>query len=428
MCGSDDSAHLASSSTSSSSCAREDRFDRAQPAGCATASSRFAASTVAAASSDASGSAVRDKDLKSVGCVSHGAGRKRGTSALLARVRSQRSRCGEISSYTLRTRLGSARRHSVFSPLSTEDKRCGAEDDGEPTEGMQPPTVTKKTASGALFPPPQGSASTTGAGTGRPPDNFAPVEKPAEDLARGRPEEGTSGGINAGGNAITSTSETAQVAAEAVDGRIAREGNADVVTKEEEGRDSLSPDMREQLSRVAERVAAAGARGVTSVDVQGAAAAAISLLQAAVMPSARATHTTSVASPHGNGPQPYQTLQAVCEGLGLHASGGKGRSGCGDDLVMAVCKGFVNPNLSLKNCLTFVRAVLVPRARSLTAPASRLLVTAVSDIGTSRPEAVIDGLILPLLCEGEPSRVGSAQCELCTRLIKQARSCVCVCV
>ncbi|CAM9300299.1 unnamed protein product, partial [Hapterophycus canaliculatus] len=86
---------------------------------------------------------------------------------------------------------------------------------------------------------------------------------------------------------------------------------------------------------------------------------------------------------------------------------------------LAVCDGFVTPALSLKNCLAFVRAVLVPRARALTTPASRLLVTAVSGIGKARPGVVIDGLVLPLLCEGDPSTVGSAQCELCTRLIKQ---------
>ncbi|CAN0517734.1 unnamed protein product, partial [Ectocarpus sp. 8 AP-2014] len=87
---------------------------------------------------------------------------------------------------------------------------------------------------------------------------------------------------------------------------------------------------------------------------------------------------------------------------------------------MAVCDGFVTPALSLRNCLAFVRAVLVPRARALNAPASRLLVTAVSGIGKARPGVVIDGLVLPLLCRGDPaSAVGSAQCELCTRLIKQ---------
>ncbi|CAM9356386.1 unnamed protein product [Laminaria digitata] len=86
---------------------------------------------------------------------------------------------------------------------------------------------------------------------------------------------------------------------------------------------------------------------------------------------------------------------------------------------MAVCTGFVTPGLSLRNCLAFVEAVLVPRARSLSSPASRLLVTTVSAVGKTRPEVVIDGLIRPLLCEGDQSEVGSAQCELCTRLIKQ---------
>lgn len=213
---------------------------------------------------------------------------------------------------------------------------------------------------------------------------------------------------------------------------------------EREEDDCLAPAIRQQMDAVAEKVAAAGARGATSADVQGAAAATVSLLEEAVKspskftPSATNTtaggaHLSSSSSRQLQLQQQQQPLEAVCGELGLHLPRGKAApaaaaaaaavptAGCGDDLVMAVCDGFVTPALSLKNCLAFVRAVLVPRARALTTPASRLLVTAVSGIGKARPGVVIDGLILPLLCEGDPSTVGSAQCELCTRLIKQVR-------
>ncbi|CAM9879912.1 unnamed protein product, partial [Choristocarpus tenellus] len=86
---------------------------------------------------------------------------------------------------------------------------------------------------------------------------------------------------------------------------------------------------------------------------------------------------------------------------------------------LAVCDGFVTPALSLGNCSLFVSRLLVPKARALTSPASRVLVTAVSGVAKARPGAVIEGLVLPLLCEGDPALLGSAQCELCLRLIKQ---------
>lgn len=176
--------------------------------------------------------------------------------------------------------------------------------------------------------------------------------------------------------------------------------------------DFLPPTIRERMTSVAEQVAAAGARGATSMDAQGAAAAVVSLLHAAVSSSLQCKRGPLTSSQQ-------QPLEALCKRLGLGVLRGKENVGCGDDLVMAVCNGFVTPALSLRNCLAFVKAVLVPRARSLSTPASRLLVTAVSGIGKARPEAVIDGLIRPLLCEGDPLKVGSAQCELCTRLIKQ---------
>lgn len=218
-------------------------------------------------------------------------------------------------------------------------------------------------------------------------------------------------------------------------------GNNTARDDEDDDRDDCLPSvLRQRIASVAEKVAAAGARGAASTDVQGAAAAAVSLLREATKLPSNTTPTpppttmavggssslSSSSGPFSERQRPQQLqqpLEAVCSGVGLDIPRGKGATaaaGCGDDLVMAVCDGFVTPALSLRNCLAFVRAVLVPRARALTAPASRLLVTAVSGIGKARPGVVIDGLILPLLCEGDPaSAVGSAQCELCTRLIKQ---------
>lgn len=197
--------------------------------------------------------------------------------------------------------------------------------------------------------------------------------------------------------------------------------------KEKKENACIPSAVRERISLVADMVAAAGARGATSTDMKNAAAAAVSLLQEAMKLPLADTNTHEAGTPSNSSEQLQQQLplEVVCSGIGLGISRDKGpataTAGCGDDLVMVVCDSFVTPSLSLKNCLAFVKAVLVPRARALTTPASRLLVTAVSGIGKARPGVVVDGLILPLLCEGDPSMVGSAQCELCTRLIKQVK-------
>lgn len=366
------------------------------------------------------GDANRARDGESSRSAHLEEGRTKGTSALLARVRSQRSRSGErqlsINPEPFKAQVGSDQRSSNVSRFSWERKRRRAEE-----ETPQPAAETKKALMDTVSSlSPRGTGSTSTRAEILLPDGIAavPVGESALDSARARVEvEETSGGGKS--NAIVERpSADSSGATQAVVGMAGgKHQDPEAVSKEEGGgKHHLSDEIRERISSVAERVAAAGARGVTSVDVQGAAAEAVCLLQAAVMPNALAAHASSS---RRHRPQPHQTLEIVCKDLGLHASGGKQGPGCGDDLVMAVCKGFVTPTLSLKNCLAFVKAVLVPRARSLKSPASRLLVTAVSGIGGARPEALIDGLIIPLLCEGEPSKVGSAQCELCTRLIKQ---------
>lgn len=250
--------------------------------------------------------------------------------------------------------------------------------------------------------------------------------------------------------AVASTAKAADIlGGEGKEAPSSSDGLTEGGERETKDADCLPPAIRQMVGSVAEKVAAAGARGATSTDIQSAAAATISLLQAAMKLPSNHALSASNTRPGGAAPkrspaqqqqQQQQPLEAVCRGLGLDVARGKGAravaaaaaataatatAGCGDDLVMAVCGGFVTPALSLRNCLAFVRAVLVPRAQALTTPASRLLVTAVSRIGKSRPGVVIDGLVLPLLCEGDPSAVGSAQCELCTRLIKQVTVTAC---
>lgn len=199
-----------------------------------------------------------------------------------------------------------------------------------------------------------------------------------------------------------------------------------VVHEESEDDDCLAREMQDRLKSVAKAVVSAGARGSTSMDVQAAAGEVVSLLQASVSPSAQHARGVQGRKPQQRRQQleeQAQPLEVICQGLGLgKLSGSDGAAGCGDDLILAVCSGFVTPVLSLRNCLSFVAAVLVPRARALSTPASRLFVTAASDIGKARPGVVIDGLVLPLMCGSDPSKLGSAQCELCTRLIKQVSS------
>lgn len=247
-------------------------------------------------------------------------------------------------------------------------------------------------------------------------------------------EGGTGGGLGPAPGAEQPKVLGASVAAAIVDGKGAKASShssgSGLTRGGENGRkanDCLPAAVRQRIASVAERVAAAGASGATSTDVKNAAAAAVSLLQEAMASPLAASNSHGEEAPSSTSySSEQQPLEVVCSGIGLGVSRHKGvataaAAGCGDDLVMAVCDGFVTPSLSLKNCLAFVKAVFVPRARALKTPASRLLVTAVSGIGKARPGVVIDGLVLPLLCVGDPLMLGSAQCELCTRLIKQVK-------
>ena len=90
-----------------------------------------------------------------------------------------------------------------------------------------------------------------------------------------------------------------------------------------------------------------------------------------------------------------------------------------DDALVAVCSMAFTPSLSLLNCSAALRHLVLPHVQRLSAPASRLLVTGMTALAQQRPEAVVHAVILPALC-GTSANLGSAQCELCLRLLRQA--------
>jgi len=101
-----------------------------------------------------------------------------------------------------------------------------------------------------------------------------------------------------------------------------------------------------------------------------------------------------------------------------HEGLGPALTSVGDDVTAALSKAFVTEDLSHTCCTVFIQAVFLPKGKMLTSPASRLLVAALTDLCTSRPDSVAEGLIRPLLGQKDAEAIGSAQCELCTRLIK----------
>ncbi|CAM9735632.1 unnamed protein product [Ectocarpus sp. 4 AP-2014] len=371
-------------------------------------------------------------------------GRVLGVSAVRAGVR--RRRIGSV------TANYSAVNHADAAAAAAAMERRSAGDAGSVPAGSVPRLPASPTTRGR-----KNSTGGRGVGSGRATET-EPSSALADRSERAASGAGEAAAAASGASPPPPPSGTAMVVAVAEEGGGAaagapsrggaplaagEEGNKTARDHDDEDRDDCLPSvLRQRVASVAEKVATAGARGAASTDVQGAVAAAVSLLREATKlpsntaptpppPTTMAAGGLSSSSPSSSigpfsdrpRPQLQQPLEAVCSGLGLDIPRGKGATAtacCGDDLVMAVCDGFVTPALSLRNCLAFVRAVLAPRARALTAPASRLLVTAVSGIGKARPGVVIDGLVLPLLCGGDPaSAVGSAQCELCTRLIKQ---------
>lgn len=348
------------------------------------------------------------------------AGTRRGVSFILSGVRGkpQDTNVGQDND---EVRFGVDNRHGVV-PAARKRPRCATEADDFVGSASQPPPHMFPKGRPTLPPAKhndpvlanvtENSHAAQGSAVSLMQENDDVEERTRQGGERGK-------GVN--GATMTSVVNTGSDAA------AVRHIVSDETTDREENAEAecLPTALRDKLKVVAEKVVSAGVRGATFIDIHGAAAEAVSLLQDSVASNAQPTAIgRAFGQPQHQQQKPKQPLEVVCQGLGLDKPLGMGEEaagGCRDDLVMAVCSRFVTPALSLRNCLTFVSTVLVPRARALAGPASRLLVTAVSEIGKARPEAVIDGLILPLLCDTDPLELGSAQCELCTRLIKQVK-------
>lgn len=361
-------------------------------------------------------------------------GRRRGISAILVGVREELTRTrtdpravsnDKVSCLGIDRRRDDDQSHFI----GGKRPRVSTEDNGDLRDSSQGPPPSKVAKSPPLSVPPNRDDSST-----RP---TAAVDENHNAEQTGRVSAHSETGGAAGGTA------TGNGMSERGDGSIGPDGKErpqpavrdppenvqdgeELESNKEE--DSLPAELREKMTAVAEKLTAARARGSTSMDVKGAAASAVSLLQDTVSsgmhPSARRAFAQQQ---NQRAKQQQHPFEIVCKGLGLDKPLGKRRgedddgaeSGCGDDVIMEVCSGFVTSALSLRNCLAFFSAVLVPRARALAGPATRLFVTAVSGIAKARPGAAIDGLVLPLLRDTDPAELGSAQCELCTRLIKQ---------
>jgi Fanconi Anaemia group E protein FANCE len=177
----------------------------------------------------------------------------------------------------------------------------------------------------------------------------------------------------------------------------------------------LPESLTEGLAAARAALAAATKASGSSREVNAAAAAVASLLLTAA----------TVAVPGSN----RSAVELVCTALhtaatttAAAASSKSTAVDIADDVLVAICSKVVSPSLSLRSCRDVVHGLLLPRARALTAPASRVLVTGITNVAKQRPEAVVDGLVLPLLCTNSSSNdvaVGSAQCELCLRLLRQ---------
>eukprot|EP00638_Chattonella_subsalsa_P001850 CAMPEP_0117733304 /NCGR_PEP_ID=MMETSP0947-20121206/1_1 /TAXON_ID=44440 /ORGANISM="Chattonella subsalsa, Strain CCMP2191" /LENGTH=492 /DNA_ID=CAMNT_0005547871 /DNA_START=141 /DNA_END=1619 /DNA_ORIENTATION=+ len=111
--------------------------------------------------------------------------------------------------------------------------------------------------------------------------------------------------------------------------------------------------------------------------------------------------------------------QAVSQGVLDWACGleGLALAQASDEVLAAVAKGFVTEELAHQNCRVFVEGTFLLKAKNLNSPASRVLVGVLTELCKSRPELIIEGLVRPLLGQ-DAEVVGSAQCELCTRLVK----------
>eukprot|EP00947_MAST-08B_sp_MAST-8B-sp1_P005861 g5861.t1 len=139
------------------------------------------------------------------------------------------------------------------------------------------------------------------------------------------------------------------------------------------------------------------------------------LQQAAEAPlvnSAAAAAAAAAAATLGGGSYLAGAMEELCAFLALARARGA------EDIVATVCAQFVQPELSRRHVRAFCRGVLLPVICRLRRPASRGLLAAVTAATKVDPASVTAALLVPLLRLPQ-DRLGSAQCEVVQRVVKQ---------
>jgi hypothetical protein len=100
-------------------------------------------------------------------------------------------------------------------------------------------------------------------------------------------------------------------------------------------------------------------------------------------------------------------IELACEATGLKTAP--------DDVLFSVCGSFLNARTGLRACEGLIRGALLPKVQMMKGPASRQMVAVIRDIAADRPDAAVDGLLVPLATW---SLAQNPQSELCVRLVK----------
>jgi Fanconi Anaemia group E protein FANCE len=106
------------------------------------------------------------------------------------------------------------------------------------------------------------------------------------------------------------------------------------------------------------------------------------------------------------------TFEHACDAIASVANESK----CSDELIMVICALMLQSEVSFHRAVHFLQTVITPRVILLRAPATRVFATTLTNAATSLPSATIQGLLAPCISD---TSMGSAQCEIVTRVIKK---------
>jgi len=90
----------------------------------------------------------------------------------------------------------------------------------------------------------------------------------------------------------------------------------------------------------------------------------------------------------------------------------------GPQLLSRLCDAISAPDITTSTCEAFVSHALFPYVSQLVTSACRTFSTGLAELAHQRPRVIIEKMAVPLLCRGR-DHVGSSQCELFCRLVKQ---------